>query len=130
MFSQCWKILLNVHIQNHQFCQEHFTIYDRFVIAQIIYSEKRINKLTLLEHQFEVQSENGHNVYVVDFTIPSCTYMFRFSKVSLAMQTYMCIVHICSMYQVIHLMIYLINLKIMFTYIYRPYRYSITSPQE
>ncbi|KAF0740488.1 zinc finger BED domain-containing protein 1-like [Aphis craccivora] len=37
-------------------------IYDRFVIAQNTYSEKRINKLTLLEHQFEVQSENGYNI--------------------------------------------------------------------
>ncbi|KAL4088859.1 hypothetical protein QTP88_023943 [Uroleucon formosanum] len=41
--------------------------------TQNIYSEKRINKLALLEHHFEVQSENGSNVYVVDFTVPSCT---------------------------------------------------------
>jgi len=101
-------------------------IYDRFVIAQNIYSEKRINKLTLLEHQFEVQSENGSNVYyVVDFTVPSCTCL-DFEKYHWPCK------HICALF--IYVPGYSFNdLPEKFknnVYISTDPRFSITSPQD
>lgn len=100
-------------------------IYDRFVIAQNIYSEKRINKLTLLEHQFEVQSENGSNVYVVDFTVPSCTCL-DFEKYHWPCK------HLCAVF--IYVPGYSFNdLPEKFknnVYISADPRYSITSPRE
>jgi len=100
-------------------------IYDRFVVAQNIYSEKRIKKLTLLEHQFEVQSENGSNVYVVDFTVPSCTCL-DFEKYHWPCK------HLCAVF--IYVPGYSFNdLSEKFrnnVYISADPRYSITSPRE
>lgn len=47
-------------------------VYDRYAIAQNVYNERKIKKLQL-EHQFEVQDDNGSNLYIIDFQKPSCT---------------------------------------------------------